>query len=96
MGLLSLFGKSSSTLFCLPSGSFTIDRGGKVVVTTVSSSFPKEMVREIGLAVIATFRGAHNANLPLTDLTIHFGSFKITARELRGGAIVFLAPSPID
>jgi len=38
------------------------------------------------------FRQARKAQLPLAEMTIHFSSLKITARELRGGAIIFLAP----
>jgi len=30
--------------------------------------------------------------MPLSELTLQFGSLQITARELRGGAIIFLTP----
>ena len=30
--------------------------------------------------------------MPLAEVSLHFGSLRITARELRGGAIIFLLP----
>jgi hypothetical protein len=30
--------------------------------------------------------------MPLAEVSIHFASLHITARELRGGAIIFLFP----
>jgi hypothetical protein len=92
MGIVSLFSKSAPTLTRLPSGSFTVDRHGRVLIGTVPSSFPAELVAEIGTKIVATFREAQEAQLPLSELTLHFTSLKITARELRGGAIVFLKP----
>ena len=35
---------------------------------------------------------ARDAQLPLTEVNIHYGSFLLTARELRGGVIIFLLP----
>ena len=92
MGLLNLFAKTEAALTRLPSGSFTIDREGSLIVSTVSSSFPSATIEEIGRRVLETFREAQALNLPLAELIVHFGAFKIVARELRGGAIVFLTP----
>ena len=92
MGLLNLFAKSARTLLRLPTGSFTVDREGKVLSGTLPSSFPAPVVRDIARQVLATFSEAAAAQLPLAELIIHYPSLKITARELRGGAIVFLAP----
>ena len=30
--------------------------------------------------------------MPLAEVSLHFGSLRITARELRGGAIIFMFP----
>lgn len=76
----------------LPAGTFTVDRGGQVLVATLPSSFPAELVREIGQRVLTAFQEARTAQLPLTELIIQYSSLKIVARELRGGAIVFLTP----
>ncbi|MGD0260282.1 MAG: hypothetical protein ABSD29_10720 [Verrucomicrobiota bacterium] len=92
MGLLNLFAKSAPTLLRLPSGSFTVDRGGCVLMGTLPSSFPSDLVQDIARQVRAAFGEAAAAQLPLAELTIHYPSLKITARELRGGAIVFLSP----
>lgn len=76
----------------LPSGSFSVDSTGRIVTSTVPTSFPKEEIGRIAERVLKTFRRAHAAGMPLTELIIQYAAFKLTARELRGGAIVFLAP----
>ena len=97
MGLLNMFAKPVPSLLRLPSGSFTLDRNGRLLVCTVPSSFPRDFIGEIGRHVLDTFREAKDAQLPLGELIIRYGSLKITARELRGGAIVFLSPqTPIS
>ena len=92
MGFLSLFSKPPPTLLRLPSGSFTVDREGSVLVRTLPSSFPEPLVQDIGVQVLAAFSEAEEAQLPLDQIMIHYPSLKITARGLRGGAIVYLAP----
>ncbi len=92
MGLLSFLSKPARTLLKLPSGSFTIDRSGGVVVSTLPSSFPSDLIREIGDTVLEAFRDAQEAHLPLNELVVHYPSLRVTARELRGGAIIFLTP----
>jgi len=92
MGLLSLFAKPAPSLVRLPSGSFTVDRDGRVLTGTLPSSFPVSLVKDIAEQVRAAFAEADTAQLPLTELVINYPSLKISARELRGGAIVFLSP----
>jgi hypothetical protein len=93
MGLLNLFSKARPSLQRLPSGSMTVDREGHIVTTTVSSSYPEEMLHEIADEVVRLFDEAHKAHLPLSEIKIHFASLHITAREARGGAIIFLSPA---
>ena len=42
--------------------------------------------------MLELFREARAAQMPLAEVSLHFGSLRITARELRGGAIIFLFP----
>jgi hypothetical protein len=94
MGLLNLFNKSvPSTLTRLPCGSFTVDRQGCILVRTLPSGFPDELLAQVADSVVATFREAVDAQLPLHLLIINYPTLRITARELRGGAMVFLAPT---
>jgi hypothetical protein len=92
MGLLSFLSRPEPTLVRLPAGSFTVDREGSVLASTLSSNFPDELVDAITCQVLEAFRSAAEAQLPLAELTINYPSLKITARELRGGAILFLSP----
>ena len=41
----------------------------------------------------ASLREARKAHLPLNEFSIHFASLHVTAREVRGGAIIFLSPA---
>jgi len=93
MGLLSLFDKPVPSLLRLPSGSFTVDRHGLVLTNTLTSTFPQALVNEIARQVLEVFAQASASQLPLSELNIHYATLKITARELRGGALVFFAPT---
>jgi len=93
MGFLTLFrGRGKSDLKRLPQGTFTIDSRGRVVSSTLPHSLSAGQVRDIGQQILAIFQGARTAQLPLYELVVNYGVFKITAREMRGGAIVFMAP----
>ena len=92
MGFLNLFSKTGAAVQRLPSGSMTVDRDGNVVATTVSSAYPPELLHEIAVEVLRLFREARTAQIPLAEFNLHFASLRITAREMRGGAIVFLSP----
>jgi hypothetical protein len=92
MGFLNFFSKSSAAVQRLPSGTFTVDRQGNIVTTTVPSAYPSELLREIACEVLNLFQEARAAQMPLTEFNLHFASLQITARELRGGALVFLSP----
>lgn len=80
----------------LPSGCFTIHRGGGIVGSTLPSSFSPAVVLEIGRVVLEAFSSAATNNVPLSDLYIHFSGLTITARELRGGALIFLNPATLN
>ena len=92
MGFLNLFTRSSPAVQALPSGTLTVDRNNQILATTVSSACSPQVLQQIGDQVLTLFRQSRKAQLPLSELTLHFASLKITARELRGGAIIFLAP----
>ena len=92
MGLLNIFSKPEPDLFRLPAGSFTVDRDGSVLMGTLPSNFPGDLLDDLAAHILQTFREAAAAQLPLSELIINYPSLRITARELRGGAIVFLSP----
>ena len=92
MGFLKLFSKARPALQRLPTGTMTVDRDARIVTTTVSSKYPEVLLREIAHEVLKLFREAHKAQMPLSEFSLNFASLRITARELRGGAIIFLCP----
>jgi len=92
MGLLNLFSKSAPSLFRLPAGSFSVDRDGTILMGTLPSSFPKDLLNDLAQHILLTFRAAAEAHLPLSEIVINYSSLRISARESRGGAMVFLSP----
>ena len=94
MGLLDFFSskKDAPALDRLPNGSFTVDRDGQVLTSTLPRSFGEANVVEIGRTVMETLVSAREANIPVTELVIHYSALKITAKEQRGGVMIFLAP----
>ncbi len=93
MGFLNLFtSKNSAEVQMLPSGSLTINRDARILASTVSSAISQDILQDIGNRVLQLFRQAHNAQIPVMELTLHFASLQITARELRGGAMIFFTP----
>ncbi len=96
MGLLSFFSRAAKPLLPLPRGSFTVDREGRVLASTLPQAYPPSFAETIGLEVLAAFREAQGAQMPISEFVIRYSSLKLTARELRGGAIVFLAPQTLS
>jgi len=94
MGLLSFIRRNRrSKLVRLPSGSFTLDREGNVMTSTLPQGFPESQIHTIGKCVLSAFHHAKKAQMPLSELIVNYSALRILARELRGGAIVFLMPS---
>lgn len=92
MGFLKKLFGSHAAVQQLPTGTITVDRQGRVVTSTVSSAYPRNLLQGIGREVLDLFREARAAQMPLAEVSLHFGSLRITARELRGGAIIFIFP----
>jgi hypothetical protein len=97
MGFLSHFTKQAPARPTrLASGSFTIDEEGRVVTYTLPQSFPQAHMHDIGAVVLAYFRGARQAEVRVKELIVSYPALKLSARELGGGAIVFLAPQTLS
>jgi hypothetical protein len=94
MGLLNKSTKPE--LKRLPNGTFTVDAQGCVISSTVPQSVPAALVDDIGRHVVSIFRGAREARVAFSELVVQYAAFKITAREMRGGAIIFLSPKVLQ
>lgn len=96
MGFLSqLFKEEEPPLPRLAAGSFTVDREGRVVSCTLPRTFPTEDLEDIAQEVLSCFRGARESQVPVRELIVHYAALQLTARELRGGAIIFLNPQTL-
>jgi hypothetical protein len=80
----------------LPSGSFSLHRGGGLAASTLPSTFSRATLLEIGTAVLDAFKRAQETGLPLGELNLHYSGLTIAARELRGGALIFLQPATLQ
>jgi hypothetical protein len=92
MGFLKRFFRGRAGVQQLPTGTITVDRNGHILSSTVASAYPRPLLLDIGRDVLVLFREARTAQMPLTEISLQFGSLHITARELRGGAVIFLVP----
>ena len=92
MGILNWFGKFTPDVQTLAAGSFTVDRHGNVLTSTAGSAYPQWLLDDTAREVLSLFRGAREAQMPLTGLELHYAGLNITAREMHGGAIIFLTP----
>jgi len=92
MGFIKNIFGSRAAISQLPSGSITVNRAGQIVTSTVSSAYPVETLQMVGREVLELFKEARTSQMPLAEISLHFASLRITARELRGGAIIFLFP----
>jgi hypothetical protein len=98
MGILKPFSRTQKPLRPerLPSGCYSVHRAGGLVGSTLPSSFSEKTMLDVGQIVLSAFERAQAANLPLSDLYIHFSGITITARELRGGALIFFNPATLN
>jgi hypothetical protein len=79
----------------LPSGAFALDRDGRLISSTLPRSFPETEMRAIGECVMKFFREALHAQMPLQEVNVYYPSLRVTARNLRGGALIFLLPQTL-
>jgi len=93
MGFLNLFQNGPAKgPTPLPAGSFTVDRSGEIIASTVSSQFSAQRLSQISALVLRAFQTARAADLSLSEIAVSLGAMNIKAREMRGGAIIFLSP----
>jgi len=92
MGFLTKQAAGLSGLHRLPCGAFTVDARGNLVSSTLPQWVPEVWAVQIGQQILAVFKGAAGVRLPFCELRVQYAAFRITARELRGGAIIFLSP----
>jgi hypothetical protein len=91
MGLLRLFSSKSEAPSRPPTGSFTVDRDGNVLSSTLPQTLARGLVREITSVILQTFKTARQVHLPLYEVTVRYSNIKLSAREMRGGAIIYLS-----
>jgi hypothetical protein len=95
MGVLKPFVRTTVPIEAgrMPSGCFAVHREGGIVCSTLPCWFPEESAEEIGSTVINAFRVASETNVALSEVSIRYSGLTILARDLRGGALIFLVPN---
>ena len=92
MGTLNFFKSPALTPARFPRGSFTVDSAGRIVVSTLPRDLYTSQMNEISQLVLVTLRSAREFGVPLAEITVNFAGLRIRARDLAGGAIIFLTP----
>jgi hypothetical protein len=92
MGFLSIFSRARAAVQTLPSGTMTVDRHASILASTISSGFSDELLQAVAAQIVGFFKSAAAAQVPLGEIRLYFPSLNITARELRGGAVIFFSP----
>jgi hypothetical protein len=95
MGVLNPFHRTAIPIEAgrMPSGCFAVHREGGVICSTLPHWFPEKTAVEIARVVTAAFRIASETNVTLTEMFVRYRGLTIIARDLRGGAIIFLTPN---
>ncbi len=75
-----------------PRGSYTVSASGRIVVSTLPGSFPKASMEAIGKVVLGALATARDLGTPLTEVAVDYAGLEICARDLAGGAIIFITP----
>jgi hypothetical protein len=95
MGVLKPFVRTTIPIEAgrMPSGCFAVHREGGIICSTLPHWFSPAAAEEIGRSVLAAFRIASETNVTLAELSIRYTGLTISARDLRGGALIFLSPN---
>lgn len=75
-----------------PHGSYTVAPDGRIVVSTLPGSFPRERMAAIGKVILSALATARELGTPFSELAADFAGLEIRARDLAGGAIIFITP----
>jgi hypothetical protein len=92
MGFLKWFSSPRPAIHKIPSGSFTVDRHGKVMSGTVGADCPASLLHDIAGEILSVFKEARAAQMPLAEVSLDFAGLQVSARDMQGGAIIFLSP----
>lgn len=89
MGLLDFLKSEASTPTPLPSGSFAVDKTGRITTSTIPRHFPDQNIQQVAQAVLQMFQKAQDVGIPPGEITFQFSGIKMRAQSMRGGAMVF-------
>jgi hypothetical protein len=75
-----------------PSGSYTVSAIGSIMVSTLPRSFSPERMEAIGKVMLSALGSARELGTPFSELAADFAGVEVRARDLAGGAIIFITP----
>ena len=94
MGILKPFHRTRIPITAdhLPSGCFSVHRGGEIATTTLPSWFSQKLTLDIARVAINAIKSAEETGLAVSEIHINYAGVEITAKDLRGGALIFIRP----
>ena len=75
-----------------PAGSFLVDHNGGISSSTLPASFSRDHIKFIGEKVLAMFNQASSIEIPLREVSVQYEGFKVQAKHLPSGALIYLIP----
>lgn len=88
--------EAHSSADALLSGSLLMSRSGALVVSTLPSVVPREIIEQIGRVALFSFASARKVDVALTHVTARFRGLRLIAHDLCGGTLVFLNPGTLS
>ncbi len=84
--------RGEARAFDIPRGAFTYDSEGDILIGSVPTAWLEEFGPYLVKAFRKAFSSAEEKGLPLTEIALHYGGARLTAKDLRGGGIVYVFP----
>src|SRR5665213_915935 len=77
MGFLKKLFGGLAAVQQLPVGTITVDRNARIIASTVSSGYPRNLLQIIARDILELLHEARVAQMPLAEISLHFGSLLI-------------------
>ena len=77
----------------LGSGCFTIDKNGRIIMSTLTHNFPLPLAKEVARQALNLIQSAQGVQMPINTLTARYKKLTICVHPLMTGAIIYVTPA---